>query len=272
MKLYRKIKDLVKLINEDNIFVYSAQASFYIIISSIPFAILLLSLSQYILTLDEQGFSELIITFIPDVIKPPIKSILSELFHKHSSSVISITAISSLWSASRGVAAIERGIQNVYHTPARSNFLLNIISSIFYTITFITAVIFFIGISIFLASIARFFETESMFLNLLLKNARLIWRIFIFFILTVFFSLIYMLFSKRKIPFKSHLPGALFSTFIWMIFSVLFSFYIENFANYSYIYGSLTAIVLLMLWIYFCMIIFLLGGKLNMLILIKTAK
>ncbi|HIU47977.1 MAG TPA: YihY/virulence factor BrkB family protein, partial [Candidatus Avimonoglobus intestinipullorum] len=77
--------------------------------------------------------------------------------------------------------------------------------------------------------------------------------------------LVYKTFSGKKMPYKRHLPGAVFTTAGWMVFSFLFSIYIENFANYSYIYGSLTAIVLMMLWLYSCMIILLFGAELNML-------
>ena len=90
--------------------------------------------------------------------------------------------------------------------------------------------------------------------------------------LTVIFALIYMSFSGRKIPLKRHFPGAVFTTFGWIIFSVLFSFYIDNFANYSYLYGSLAAIVLMMLWVYSCMIIFLIGGEINVTVLVCKLK
>ncbi len=272
MKIYKKIERFIKIIDADNIFVYSAQASFYIIISSIPFIMLLLSLSQYLLPLNEQDISEIILPLVPAVIKEPVKSIISELFYKSSGSVISITAISTLWSSSRGIAAIERGIRNVYHTPVRDTFLLNIAASIFYTVTFIAIMIILLATTVFGTSIIRFFELKSVILHWIFYKTSWMRWVITFCVLTTFFAVIYMAFSGRKIPLKRHIPGSVFTTSAWMIFSVLFSFYIENFANYSYLYGSLTAIVLLMLWVYFCMIIFLLGGEINMMVLISKLK
>ncbi len=272
MNVIKKIQSIAKIIDADNIFVYSAQASFYIIISSIPFIMLLLSLSQYFLPVSEQDIFRLVIPLMPEVIKEPIKSIISELFYKSTGSVISITAISTLWSASRGIAAIERGIKNVYHTPSRRTFFLNIAASIFYTIIFIIIVIAFLATTVFGTSIIMFLEVKSGLLCWIFSKASWVRWLITFCILTIFFAAIYTAFSGRKIHIKRNLPGAVFTTSVWMIFSTLYSFYIENFANYSYLYGSLTAIVLMMLWVYFCMIIFLLGGEINVTILVCKLK
>lgn len=272
MKIYNKIQLIINNISADNVFVYAAQASFYIITSSIPFIMLLLSLAQYFLPINRQDFTSLVVPLVPEVIKPSVEVIISEIFYKASGSVISITAITSIWSASRGIAAIERGIRNVYHTPTRHIFLLDIAASFIYTIIFLLVIIFFLLTVVFGTSIMQLLQVKSELLYWIFeKTSRIKWTLIIF-LLTFFFSLIYAAFSGKKIHFKEHLPGAIFTTVIWIIFSVLYSFYIENFANYSYLYGSLTAIVLLMLWIYSCMVIFLLGGELNVLLLVYKPK
>lgn len=272
MKLHNKLFKILKIISDDNIFVYSAQASFYIIISSIPFIMVLLSLAQYILPVSEADVLAMTTPLVPDVIKPSIQAVIHELFYKASGSVISITAVSSFWTASRGIAAIERGTRNVYHTPVRSAFILNALASIFYTIAFIFIMLLFLATSVFGTSILNFLELKSGFLCWILGKTSWIKWLFTFAVLTVFFALIYMAFSGRKMHLKRHLPGAVFTTVVWILFSLLFSFYIENFANYSYIYGSLAAIVLMMLWVYSCMIIFLIGGEINVTVLICKLK
>lgn len=272
MKLHKKIYSIAQIICRDNIFVYSAQASFYIIISSIPFLMLMLLLAQYILPVSESDVLGMVIPFIPEVIKPSVREIINEIFYKASGSVISITAISSIWSASRGIAAIERGTRSVYHSPTRSFFLLDIFASFFYTFAFIIVMILFLALFVFGNSIISFLELKSGVLCWILSKASWSKWLLTFAVLTVFFALIYMAFSGRKIQLKRHFPGAVFTTVGWIIFSVLFSFYIENFANYSYLYGSLAAIVLMMLWVYSCMIIFLIGGEINVTVLVCKLK
>lgn len=272
MNLHKKLFKTFKIISDDNIFVYSAQASFYIIISSIPFIIVLLSLAKFFLPVSETDVLAILEPLVPEVIKPSIKSIIHELFYKATGSVISITAISSLWSASRGIAAISRGVRNVYHTPKRSAFVTEILASILYTVAFMFIMLIFLATSVFGTSIIKFLELKSGFLCWFFGKTSWIKWLFTFSVLTIFFALIYMAFSGRKIHLKRHLPGAVFTTLVWIVFSLLFSFYIENFANYSYIYGSLAAIVLMMLWVYSCMIIFLIGAEINVTVLIYKLK
>ncbi|MDD6214903.1 MAG: YihY/virulence factor BrkB family protein [Firmicutes bacterium] len=272
MKLSKRILNIAKIINNDNIFVYSAQASFYIIIASIPFIMLLLSLAQYILPVSESDVIGMANAFMPETLKPSALSVISELFYKSSGSVISITAISSLWTASRGIAAVERGTRNVYHTPNRTNFISGAVLCILYTLMFMIILLVFLATVVFGNSITKFLELKSgIWCWVFGKTSWLKW-LFFFISLTAFFSLVYKTFSGRKIPVRRQLPGAVFTSLGWMIFSILFSFYIDNFANYSYIYGSLAALVLMMLWVYSCMIIFLLGGEINISILIRIIR
>ena len=272
MKLSKRILNIAKIISDDNIFVYSAQASFYIIIASIPFIMVLLSMAQYILPVSESDVINMANAFIPETLKPSALSVISELFYKASGSVISITAISSLWTASRGIAAVERGTRNVYHTPNRTSFISGAVICILYTLMFMIILLVFLATVVFGNSITKFLELKSgIWCWIFGKTSWLKW-LFFFVSLTAFFSLVYKTFSGRKISVRRQLPGAVFTSLGWMIFSILFSFYIDNFANYSYIYGSLAALVLMMLWVYSCMIIFLLGGEINISILIRIIR
>lgn len=272
MKMYNKIRSIAKIITDDNIFVYAAQASFYIIISSIPFIMLLLSLARYLLPIDEFSFTSPILALVPEVIKPSLDTIIGELFDKASGRMISVTALTSFWSASRGIAAIERGVRNVYHTQARPAFFLDLLASFFYTVMFLAVIFLLLATAVFGTSIMHFLEVKSGILHRIFSKTSWLKWIVTFSLLTLFFAAIYTAFSGRKIHFKRHIPGAVFTTVMWIVFSVLFSFYIENFANYSYLYGSLTAIVLLMLWVYFCMIIFLAGAEINVTVLVVKLK
>ena len=77
------------------------------------------------------------------------------------------------------------------------------------------------------------------------------------------FSLVYWLVPNLKIHYKSVIPGALFATIGWILTSLGFSYYVGNYGNYSNTYGSIGAIIVLMMWLYFSAIILMLGGQLN---------
>ena len=270
MSIKAKFLKIVNVIIRDNIYMYSAQASFYIIISSIPFIMLLLSLSTLILPVTETDLMLFFEPFVPDIFLPSFKTILHEIFSNVSGSVISFSAISSIWTASRGVQAIERGTRGVYHAPPRPFIIGDILASFMYTFIFILIMIVFLVLFVFGNAIISFLELKSWFWLLVFSRGAWLKWVFVLILLTFCFSGVYMAFSGKKVPLKNHVHGAIFTTLIWMSFSYLFSFYIENFANYSYIYGSLAAIVLIMFWVYCCMIIFLIGGEINVYIINKN--
>ncbi len=264
MSVKNKIFNIANVIVRDNIFMYSAQASFYIIISSIPFIMLLLSLASLVLPVSEGYILRLCAPIMPDIFLPFVENVLGEVSSKVSAPVISLSAISTVWTASRGIQAIERGTRGVYHSSPRPFIVGDILASLLYTIAFVIIMLLFLTLFVFGNAIISFLELKSWIWILIFSRTAWLKWVFALVLLTFCFSGIYMAFSGRKMRLKNHIHGAIFTTVAWMIFSYLFSYYIENFANYSYLYGSLAAIVLVMLWVYCCMIIFLLGGEINM--------
>ena len=78
-----------------------------------------------------------------------------------------------------------------------------------------------------------------------------------------FLLLIYKFLPNRKDLFRKQIPGAIFTAIGWLVISWVFSVYLDIFKGFSDMYGSLTTIVLIMLWLYFCMYCVLFGAQLN---------
>ncbi|MCI8403921.1 MAG: YihY/virulence factor BrkB family protein [Clostridia bacterium] len=261
-----KIIKFLDCLTGDFVSIYAAQASFFLVISSIPFIMLCFTIIKSFINIDLQMIIHTINAFAPPQISQLLTMILNELFDKASSaSVISVTAVSALWLSSRGVLALYMGINTVYHVPMRNYFYSRVIS-IIYTLAFIAALIMTIIVFGFGNKIEIFLGAHSIVLsaivNLFLKVKIIVFMVY----LTIIFALFYKFLPKKNNSFKSQLPGAAFSAVGWMVFSYVYSIYIENFSNYSYVYGSLAALVFLMLWLYFCMNIFLYGAQLNKMI------
>ena len=98
--------------------------------------------------------------------------------------------------------------------------------------------------------------------NLLLRLFRLKYVLTVA-VLTLFFTVIYTVFPNRSVNVMASLPGAFVTAVLWMIFSQLFTIYVEKFANYSLYYGSLSVIAMAMLWLYVCIFLFYCGAILN---------
>ena len=253
---------------DDNVGVYAAQASFFIIIAAVPFIMLLLSVLNLVLPVELAAVEEVILTVVPPSMQEVFLRIAIELFGKSGSvSIISITAVTTLWLSSRGVMALYQGLNTVYHADIRNYFYVRALSVI-YTFLFLLVIAFSIVVFVFGGTVQsvliRYAPPLGRILSWLLKARGAI----LFGMLTVFFAMLYTFLPRKKphLKFLKQLPGAVAAAAGWMIFTYIYTIYIENFSNYSYVYGSLTAVVFLMLWLYFCMNIFMFGAQLNKMI------
>lgn len=262
---FKLIGLLSRKIRDDYIEAFSAQAAFFIIISFFPFIMLFLSIIQFT-SLGESNTLRILTQIFPSAINSMIVSVVTEIYDTTSSStVISITAITALWSAGKGFLAITKGLNSVYEIKeTRNGIFLRAVSAL-YTLIFAimliaTMVLFVFGNRLYLWIELRFPLFKEM--ALLIISLRTILGLVI---LLVFFLLIYVVIPNRKTRLMNELPGAMLCAAGWMGFSYAFSYYIDNFSNYTSTYGSLTAIVLFMLWMYFCMYILFIGAEFNLL-------
>jgi Predicted membrane protein len=263
--IYGAIEKIIRRFDDDKVSVYAAQTSFFLIISSVPLVMLLITLLQYVLPVDRSVLNEFIINILPadNIIFKYIDNILDEIFGRTEVSIVSISAVTLLWSASRGFRSIARGIRNIYGSNKESNIIKNTLFSLVYTIIFI--VILTISVTlIFFGSAMRYYLGNS---NTLLSNVLNILLglqgIIFFIVLVLIFALAYKGMARHEMKFKYQMIGAAFSAAGWIVFSFLYRIYIESFSNYSYIYGSLTAIILMMLWLYMCITILFIGAEIN---------
>ena len=270
----RKLKDLAeaciyaadrisKRFEADNLTAYAAQAAFFIFISIFPFVMLFLNLIKYIPVFSTENIENLSLPFLSPQIESVIKGIITEANSYSSGALISITTIAILWACSKGVLGIIYGLNSIYKTTEKRSFIHLRLVAVFYTIGLIVALVIVLILMVFGNRILDL-AVQSISLPISLTNAvRVIRWLVTFGFLILFFMFLYTVIPERKTKFKNELPGAVISAVGWIGFSVLYSFYIDNFGNQSKVYGSLTAIILFLLWMYICMIILFVGAEVN---------
>lgn len=255
---FRKIRD-------DHVSAFSAQAAFFIIISFFPFIMLLLSIVRFF-PIGESIMLKLFTQAFPTAVNSMIVRVIHEIYNTASSStLISITAITTLWSAGKGFLAIMKGLNAVYEIKETRHYIFLRLTSAFYTLIFAVMVI--ATMILFVFGNRLYYWIEQRF-PVLMDTALIIISlrtILGLIVLILFFLMIYVFIPNRKTKKMNELPGAMICAAGWMGFSYAFSYYIDNFSNYTSMYGSLTAIVLFMLWMYFCMYILFLGAEFNLL-------
>ena len=193
-----------------------------------------------------------------------ITSIVNQVYNQ-STGVIPITIIVALWSAGKGVLAMTTGLNCIYKCRETRNYVVLRIRATFYTVLFILVIIFLLVLSVFGNTLNIFVEEHiPIFKNLadwLIEARTYITPV----VLMAFSIFIYKFLPNRKDRFIKQLPGAVFAAIGWMVVSWIFSVYVDVFQGFSSMYGSLTTIVLIMLWMYFCMYSILLGAEVNIL-------
>ncbi len=261
-EIYFIIKGFTNRLKDDHISAFSAQAAFFLIMSIVPFLSLLLTLIKY-LPISQAMLLDTVINVTPVPFEPLVTTILEELFAKSNGAILSVSVLVAIWSAAKGVLAIVRGLQAVYHVnESRNYFVLRFISAI-YTVIFVTAIILTLLLLVFSNQIyyalKTDFPTAADFISIFIKQKFLLALC----LLTLFFLVVYKLVRRSNNSFISLIPGAVIAAISWIVFSYAFSVYIDKFSDFSYTYGSLTTIVLLMLWVYFCMYLLFIGAEIN---------
>ena len=265
VRLIIRIKQIYDKFAADEMTVYAAQASFFTIIAAFPFIMLLLTVVQIVPSVSQGELMEFILALVPVGYKSVAFRVISDLSLKSPATMISVTAVTALWSSSRGMMSIAKGLNRVQGKVEKRWYIVKRLICAGYTIVFILVCVLSLGLLVFGTTIQNFvlrqFPLIARVTQHIISLRTLLALAFFMFV----FAGIYTYVPDRKLSLKSQLPGAMFTTAGWILFSMAFSLYFKLFggSNFSYMYGSLTAIVLLMLWLYGCICVLFFGAELN---------
>ncbi len=262
-KLWIIFNDFMNNIAKKNISAYAASTAFFSFISIIPALVIVCYILPFT-PLTQENLVNAISEVLPETVLPMVSRVISEVYMDQTF-VISVSTILLIWTAGKGMMALMQGINVINDTEeTRNYFLIRLVASL-YTLGMIVAVVVSLILMVFGESI---FDHIKDFL-ILIPHISYVIETFIHFriliaiaTLTLVFTFIYWLVPNKKLRYKKQLPGALFSAVLWCVFSYVFSLYVDIFHGFS-VYGSLTFVVVIMLWLYFCMYIILIGAQIN---------
>lgn len=262
-KIWAIITDFMNNIAKKNIGAYAASTAFFSFISTIPALVLVCYILPYT-PLTQVDLLVAIQEIMPDTVLPMISQIVSEVY-KEQTLAISVSTILLIWTAGKGMMALIQGLNVINDEEEKRNyFVVRLVASL-YTLGMIVAIL----VSLFLMVFGETIFEELKAYLILLPYVSIAIEILINFrslvvigILTIVFTFIYWLVPNKKMRYKKQLPGALFAAVLWYAFSYVFSLYVDIFHGFS-VYGSLTFVVVIMLWFYFCMYIILIGAQIN---------
>jgi len=258
------LKDIASL----DIPVHAANACYFIILAVFPTLVLLMSLLRYT-GLDVIDLVHMLEGVIPTALLPEAEQLILNTYESTSKAVIGLSAATALWSASRGIYGLLTGLNAVYGVSEDRGWLYTRSISVLYTFLFLLVLLLTLVLHVFGTTLLNMLSaSENPLLRFLTGVVDLRYFLLIF-IQTVLFTAMFMVFPNKRNSLGNSLPGALLASIGWLVFSHLYSIYVEYFPSYANIYGSVYAVALTMLWLYFCILIVFYGGLLNRIIMEK---
>ena len=260
--LIGKVFSLVRKVSDLQIGVHASSAGFFLALSVFPGLLLLLGLLRYT-TLDINTLIGAVEGFLPEALLPYAEDLIRGIYANSSGVLISLSALAALWSASRGIQGLLTGLNAVYGTDDDRGWFHTRLLCVGYTFAFLLVLALTLSLHVFGRQIITAFSTSPIpFLRFLADVVDL--RFFLLLGLqTVLFTAMFSVFPNRPGRPVDSLPGAILASFGWLIFSHLFSLYIDYFGDHTHLYGQVYTMVLSMLWLYFCLCIVFFGGAVN---------
>ncbi len=265
MKQYRKLLQWGRRISSYRVSLYAANASFYLILSLFPAIALLLGLLP-LLGFSAADLQNAVGSLLPEILRPLLSYVIADLGQTAPGAVISVSALVATWSASRGVYCIQTGLNAICAAREDRPYLLRRLMCMLYMAFLLIALLLTMAILMFGRNLIQYLRTQHIPVLQFLARVVQLRGLVLLCLLSLLFTAVYYVFPNRRTRLRYVLPGAICAALGWLIFTAAFSYYVRRFNDFSRSYGSLSTLVLGMLWLYCCMSILFYGQVLNLLL------
>jgi len=260
--LFQILLHLKSQFKKNELTALGAQLSYYLILSFFPFLILLIVLLNFTPLTEAQTIRQLSL-ILPDEVFSLVTEILREISMGLNATLISFSGLGTIWAASRGTSALIKGLNKAYNVAESRPFWKLKIMGVLLTFALILMILISLILLVFGQligyGIAYYLGLEEFFITVWDFVRYVFPLVFLFLV----FSFFYIIGPNEKLRFRDVYIGALFSTFGWIIISLAFSYYVNHYGAFSRLYGSIGAVIALLIWLNISSLIVLIGGELN---------
>lgn len=260
------LKEMFYRVGEHNLTAYSAQMAYFFLLSIFPFLILVFALLGK-LDITSMVMSSAYMQFMPAEAYSIIDAYIKHLLDANLEAVLPVSLLASLWTASKAVNSLERALNTAYEVEQPRKYWIGRFLGMVITILFMIIMIGALTLPSMGRSFIQAMEVHfdlSPLLVYFLYYGR--WTLLIL-IFVLILGLIHTILPNKKMKPLQVAPGILLTFLGWIGLSLGFSAFLKYFTNISFVYGSLGAVITLMIWLYFVGILVMLGGELNAIIL-----
>lgn len=256
------IREMVRRFQEDEIPRLSAELAYYFLLSLFPFLIFLFTLLAY-LPIPHEDILSVVRQYAPKEALHLIEASIHRVMGYQNGKLLSFSIIGAIWSASNGMNAIVRAFNRAYDVEENRPFFIARGVSVLLTIGMIFVIIVALVLPVFGKMIGLFLFSAFGFSKTFLTVWNALRWVISSLILFVVFTALYYFAPNKKLRCANVVRGATFATVGWIITSLAFSYYVNNFVYYTAMYGSLGGMIILMVWFYLSGMIIVLGGEMN---------
>ena len=241
---------------------HAAACCYFLVLAVFPGLLLLLGLVQ-LTNLEVERLGEMLSGVIPESLMEGVEEVILLTYDKLSASTIGLSAITTLWPASRGVYGLLTGLNAIYGAEESRGYLRTRLLCVGYTFAFVLILLLTLLLHVFGSRVAAVLSRiDAPFIRFLRQYIDL--RFFLLlFLQSAIFTAMFLALPNKRSRVRDAVPGALLASSGWLIFSNLYSIYVDHFAHLGNVYGSVYAVSLSMLWLYCCISIVFYGGVLN---------
>ena len=253
-----------RIANTSNVWAHCASVGFFGFLSIFP--VMAVFVLLYGLAFSPTEMQEQILVlrpFIPDTVYDVLNSRLSDLVSSTASTLtfsLIISTLLALYAGSKGIKSLIILVNLAFHITQERSFIQGTIRSV--GLTFAAVVVLIIAVSsiAIIPLAAAYFPFPQIAKTIALWSR---WPILTGIIFLSFLGLYRLAPNRDAVALKKLVPGSAIATVLWIVLSVLFSIYVQNFNNYSAEFGALSAAVVIMLWLYYSAFIVAFGATFN---------
>lgn len=255
----------IQWLNRMHIPQLAANTGYFIVLSVFPALLLVLSALSYTgLTVD--NLLEMLEGVLPQALMGTARQLILSVYKNASGAVAGVSALTAIWSSSRGVYGLLTGLNAIYGVSEDRGYLYTRFISVLYTFALEAVILLTLVLHVFGNSLLKFIRSLNLPAMTVLMDILDLRFVFLLLVQSLLFTLMFMILPNRRNRFWESLPGGLLASIGWLLFSNLYSVYVTHFPSYANIYGSVYAIAISMLWLYCCLEIIFFGGALNQLL------
>ena len=263
-------KELIKRtwtrVYRDDVIGKAAQLSYFFIFALFPLLFFLASLLGYFTQSDELRDSLLryLSTVVPRKASTLIHDTLDEITQASSGGKLSFGLLLTVWMASFGVGAIISTLNSAYGVKESRPWWKAQLIAIWLTVAFALLIISALALVLYGSNIVGAVADQFAFGDRFTFTLNLFqWPIVLAFVLLAFALVYYFAPNLKEVKWQWITPGSILGIALWILVSSVFRFYLRYFDTYSTTYGSLGAVMILLLWLFLTGVAILVGGEMN---------